>query len=85
MAEGDGSGEGSGGSGDAEREDKGQDDAAADESTTAAGANARTAGAPLSASTTCGGASICAHRRVRAQCKDFKRRKAELAAAGWQL
>ena len=33
----------------------------------------------------CGGASICAHRRVRSTCKDCKRRKAELAAAGWPL
>jgi hypothetical protein len=33
----------------------------------------------------CGGASICAHRRVRSRCKDYKRRPAELAAAGSQL
>ena len=34
----------------------------------------------------CGGASICAHRRVRSRCKNCKRHnKAELAAAGWQL
>ena len=33
----------------------------------------------------CGGASNCAHRRERSKCKDCKRRKAELAAAGWQL
>jgi len=33
----------------------------------------------------CGGASICAHRRVRSRCKDYKRRQAELAAAGSQL
>ena len=29
----------------------------------------------------CGGASICAHRRQRSQCKDCTRRQAELAAA----
>ena len=31
-----------------------------------------------------GGTSICAHRRVRSQCKDYKRHKAELAAADSQ-
>jgi hypothetical protein len=29
----------------------------------------------------CGGASICAHRRVRSKCKDCKRRQDERAAA----